>query len=155
VDHLADRALPGVRDVLLVGEAHDQHLRVPDHLAGPVQLLDRHVGDMPGHGVVDRTPGQDHLGVVAELLGLVDEVVGVDRDAVAADEAGAVLVEVPLGAGSLYDLLGVDAHLVEDEGELVHQGDVQVALDVLDHLRRLGGPDVGRTVDGGDEAVEF
>jgi hypothetical protein len=107
-----------------------------------------------GHGVVDRPAGQDHLRVVAELLGLVDQVVGVDRDAVAADETGAVVVEVPLGPGGLEDRLRVKPHLPEDDRELVHQGDVDVALDVLDHLRRLGGPDVPGDVDVGHEAVE-
>jgi hypothetical protein len=45
-------------------------------------------------------------------------------------------------------------HLAEDDRELVHESDVDVALDVLDHLRRLGGPDVAGDVDVGHEAVE-
>ena len=32
----------------------------------------------------------------------------------------------------------VDADAVEDDRQLVHQRDVEVALRVLDHLRRLG-----------------
>jgi hypothetical protein len=154
VNHLPGRALPGVRDVLFVGQAQDEDFRVADHLAGPVQFLDRDIGDVLGHRVVDRPAGQDHLRVVAELLGLVDQVVGVDRDAVAADEAGAVVVEVPLRPGGLEDRLRLDTHLPEDDRELVHEGDVDVPLDVLDHLRRLGGPDVPGDVDVGHEAVE-
>ena len=154
VDHLPGRALPRIRHVLLVSQAQDEDLRVPDHLAGPVQLLDRDIGDVLGHRIIDRAAGQDHLGVVAKLLGLVDQVVGVDRDAVPADEAGAVVVEVPLRPGGFEDRPGVKPHLPEDDRELVHERDVDVPLDVLDHLRRLGGPDVPGDVDVGHEAVE-
>ena len=49
------------------------------------------------HAVVDPPAGQDHLGMVAQALGLGGEVVGVDADAVAADQARRERQEVPLG----------------------------------------------------------
>ena len=112
-----------------------------------------HVG---AHAVVQAAPGQDDLGVVADGLGLVRQVIGVDADAVAAHQAGAKRQEVPLGAGGLEHGLGVDAHAVEDDGQLVDERDVEVALGVLDHLGGLGHPDAGRLVGaGGDDlAVE-
>ena len=62
--------------------------------------------------------------------------------------------EVPLGAGGLEHLGGVDAELVEDDRQLVHQRDVQVALGVLDHLARLGGLDARAAVHAGlDDAL--
>jgi hypothetical protein len=64
---------------------------------------------MGAHAVVDAAAGQDDLGVVADFLRLVGEVVRVDADAVAADQAGAEGQEVPLGAGGLQHLQGVDA----------------------------------------------
>jgi hypothetical protein len=72
--------------------------------------------------------------MVAEHLRLVGEVVGVDADAVAADQAGPERQEVPFGSGRLEYLEGVDADTVEDDRELVNQRDVQVALGVLDDL---------------------
>jgi hypothetical protein len=64
--------------------------------------------------------------------------------------------EVPLGAGSLEHLDGIDADLVEDERQLVHERDVEVALGVLDDLRGLGDLDAARAVDARahDAAVE-
>ena len=102
------------------------------------------------HVVVDAPSGEDHLRMVANLLGLVGEVVGVDADAVPADQAGAEGEEIPLGAGSRQHLGGIDAQAIENEGEFVDQGDIDVALGVLDDLGRLrdadaaGGKGAGR-----------
>jgi hypothetical protein len=46
--------------------------------------------------------------------------------------------EVPFGSGRLEHFRRIDADLVEDQRELVHQRDVEVALRVLDHLAGLG-----------------
>jgi hypothetical protein len=48
---------------------------------------------------------------------------------------------------------GVDADPVEDDRQFVHQGDVEIALGVLDDLGCLGHLDAGRRIDaGGDHA---
>ena len=88
-----------------------------------------------------RRPARMTCGLVAEAFGLVGQVVGIDADAVAADQAGPKWQEVPLGAGRGEHLGGVDAHAVEDHREFVDQGDVQVALCVLDHLGGFGHAD--------------
>jgi len=98
---------------------------------------------------------RDDLRVIADLPGLLDKVVRVDRDTVAPDKAGPVVVEVPLGPGSLEHFLGADPEPRKDHGELVHERDVEVALDVLDDLGHFRGFDVGCAVDGGDQPVEF
>jgi hypothetical protein len=71
------------------------------------------------------------------------EVVRVDADAVAADEARAGTCRkfhlVPAAASTA---MRVDADAVErSSGELVHEGDVEIALRVLDDLGRLGDLD--------------
>jgi hypothetical protein len=92
--------------------------------------------------------------VVADFLRLVRQVVGVDADAVAADQAGAEGQEVPLGAGGFEHVQGVDAEAVEDQRQFVHQGDVEVALGVLDHLGGFGHLDrAGLVGAGGDDAA--
>ena len=94
--------------------------------------------------------------MVADLLGLVGQVVGVDADAVPTDEAGAEGQEVPFGAGGFQDLAGVDVELVEEDGEFVDEGDVDVALGVLDDLGGFGDADAGGAVGsrGDDAGVE-
>ena len=51
---------------------------------------------------------------------------------------------------------GVDAEFAEDQRQFVHQGDVEVALGVLDDLGRFGDADAAGAVGaGGDDlAVE-
>ena len=94
--------------------------------------------------------------MVADGLRLVGEVVGVDADAVPTDEARAESEEVPLRAGCQQHVFGVDAEPVEEHGELVDQGDVDIALSVLDDLGSLGDLDRGGAVgaSGDDGAVE-
>ena len=71
-----------------------------------------------------------------------------------ADQAGAKGQEVPFAAGGLQDFKGVDAKPLEDEGEFVHERDVEVALGVLDHLGGLGDLDgTGFVGAGGDDAA--
>ena len=95
--------------------------------------------------------------MVTQHLGLVGEIVGIDADAMPADQAGAEGEKIPLGAGGLQDFQGIDADLVEDQGQLIHQGDVEIALGVLDHLGRFGDLDAGRTVHtrGDDGIIQF
>ena len=130
-----------VRAVLLEGDAEHADLGLRRREAREHHLLDGGVRDELAHAVVDLAAGEDDLGVVAELLGLVGEVVGVHADAVPAHEAGSEAESVPLGVHSVHDLGGVDAHAVEHHRELVHEGDVDVALRVLHDLDRLGGLD--------------
>jgi hypothetical protein len=99
-----------------------------------------------------RRPARIIFRVVADLLGLVGQVVRVHADAVAAHQAGAERQEVPLGAGGLQHLLGVDAEAVEDQRQLVDQRDVHVALGVLDDLGGLRHADArGLVRAGGDD----
>ncbi len=56
----------------------------------------------------------------------------------AAYQPGVELQEIPLCAGRFKHFVCIDAHPVEDDGELVHEGDVDVALGVLDDLGCFG-----------------
>ena len=84
--------------------------------------------------------------MVADLLGLVGEVERVDADAVAADQAGLEVEKVPLGARGLEDVVDREAETLADHRDLVDEGDVDVALGVLDRLGGLGGAQVAREV---------
>jgi len=157
LDDVDDAGVAQIRAVLLEGEAHDEHTRAFDGDAALEHGLDQlrhHVG---AHAVVEAAAGEDDLGVVADGLRLVGEVVRIHADAVAADQARAEGQEVPLAAGGLQHGLGVDAHLVEDDGQLVDEGDVDVALGVLDDLGGLGHLDAFGLVgaDDNDLAVEL
>ena len=107
-----------------------------------------HVG---AHAVIEATPCKDDLRVVADGLGLVGQVVGIDTDTMPADQAGAKRQEVPLAPGGLKDLLGIDPEAIEDQRQLIDQRDVHVALGVLDHLGRLRDADTARLVGPGND----
>ena len=156
-DNVHHPGVAQVRAVLLEGQTKHQHPGVVHLDAPPQHGLDQLGGRVGAHGVVEPPAGEDDLRVVADGLGLEGEVVGVHADAVAAHQAGPEGQEVPLGAGRLEHGLGVDAHAVEDERQLVDQGDVQVALGVLDDLGRLGHADALRLVRarGDDLPVEL
>ena len=81
--------------------------------------------------------------MIAQRLGGAGEVVRVHADAVAAHQSGTEAQSVPLGVHAGKHLVGVDVHAVANHGDLVHKGDVDIPLAVLDHLDRLGGLDGG------------
>ncbi len=66
---------------------------------------------------------------------------------------GAVLVKVPLGAGSFEDFIRADAEPGKDHGELIHQCNIEVPLDIFYDLGSLGGPDIRGLVDVGHQTV--
>lgn len=138
---LNDVDYPGVaqvRTVLFEGQAKDEDTAVSDMDTAFEHQLDCLRGDVASHIVVEPSSGENHLRVIADLLGLVGEIVGINADAVSANETRAEGEEVPLGPGCPQHLQGVDAQTVEDQGQFVDEGDVDVALGVFDDLGRLG-----------------
>lgn len=79
--------------------------------------------------------------MVANLFAFVVEVVGVYAYAVSSDESGVEREEVPFRRGCLNHVARLDAHAVENERQLVHQRDVDVALSVLNDFCSLGNLD--------------
>ena len=82
--------------------------------------------------------------MIAEHVGLVRQIVRIDADAVASDQPRPEIQEIPLRSRSFQDLACVDSDLVEDQGELVDQRDVEVPLCVFDHLGCFGDLDAAR-----------
>ena len=91
-------------------------------------------------GLVDLAGELDELRVEVVFAGLEGEVEGVDREAVAAHaRAGVEAHEAEgLGRGGVDHLPDVDPEPVAELGELVDEGDVDRAEDVLQQLRELG-----------------
>ena len=100
-DHVDHRELRRSGQSSLKVRPSTMHARALDLPAGANHQLDGLLGDELAHAVVDAPAGEDDLRVVAEHLGLVGQVVRVDADAVAADQAGPERQEVPFGAGGL------------------------------------------------------
>ena len=94
-------------------------------------------GHIGAHAVIDTPACKDHLRVISHRLGLMGKVIGVHANAVTTDETWPEGQEVPLGASGLQHGVSIDAHLIEDDCQLVDESDVQVTLRVLDHLGSL------------------
>ena len=87
--------------------------------------------------------------MVADQFRLVRQVIGIDTYAVAADQTGTEVLEIPFGASRVQDFHGVEAELIENDGEFVDEGDVEVALRVLDYLGGFGHANRGNAVNAG------
>ena len=134
IDHLG---VADVGAVLLESDAQDQDPGILDQHAFLVHALDGLIRHVSAHAVV-QPPGSVHdTGQHAIDLCLLDEVIRVHADAVAADETGAEFDEVPLAGSGFDHVVGIDAHRIEDLGQFVHEGDVHVTLAVLDDLGSL------------------
>src|SRR6266704_1212194 len=143
IDHLR---VADVGAVFLEGEAEHVDAGALDVAAGVDHLLHRLARDVRPHAVVDAAAGKDHLGVIAGELGLVREVVGIDPYAMSSDETGSEGQEIPLGPSRVQDFGGVEAELVENDGKLVDEGDIEVPLRVFYHLGGFGHSNRRRAV---------
>ncbi len=82
IDH---PGIAGIGHVLLEGHAENR-----DHSAAALpaqQTPDTFAGDPAAHAVVDAAAGQDDFGVIAGLFGAVGQVIRINPDAVAPDQA--------------------------------------------------------------------
>lgn len=134
VNHLG---IAKIGDVFLEGEPHYENV------TGFAQLVMHLIRNVGAHAVVDRAARENDPGKLTELLCLVAEVIGIDADAVATDEAGTERQEVPLGACRIEHIVDGEIDFLEDLRDLVDERNVDVALGVLDDLCRFGRLDRG------------
>ena len=113
------------------------------------QPPDAFARDALAHAVVDAPAGQNDLGMIAGLLGAIGQIIGIDADAVAADESRLERQEIPFGPRRGQHVAGIDIERLEDQRQFVHEGDVEIALGVFDHLGRFGDLDRGRAMNAG------
>src|SRR5660397_188140 len=159
LNDLVAGGLPVIIDVWFVGESQHQHARSFEALAVLVQGFHHLVHHPGGHAVVDLSRQVDETGPLPVVGGFPGQVEGVQRDAVPAQARSGIerLVAERFGLGRLYHLKDVDAHGLKGHLELIHQGDIHRAVDVLQEfsrLRYLGGGEGhyllhGRPVQGG------
>ncbi len=93
---------------------------------------------MAADTIVDLPRGVDQVRVIAHAFGFVHQVIRIYPDAMPTDQAGTKRQEIPFGSCGFEHIERVDSQLVEDQRQFVHQRDIDVALDVLDHLCRFG-----------------
>lgn len=123
--------------VLLESETENEDMAVKYLYTFLQHQLDGLRSDMFTHAIVHTTTGKNDFGVVAIAFSTLGEIVGIHTYAMATNKTGTEGEEVPLGASSFKYVEGVDAHLVENLGELVNESDVDVALGVLNDLGGL------------------
>lgn len=95
------------------------------------------------HIVVDQSAGCGQMGHVAGTAGFIDEVVRIDADTVATNQARREIQGVPLGIHGLDDFFRVDIHMVESAGYFIHESNIDVTLGIFDELGRFSYSKVG------------
>ena len=152
--HVYDAGVAQIRTIFLEGETQHQDGSVHHIKTATEHELDDLAGNVRAHAIVDAAAGKNDFRVAADFLGLVGQVVGVDADAVATDETGAEREEVPFAAGGGKYGVGVEAEPIEEHGQFIDEGDVDVALGVFDDLGGFSDADAGGEMGaGGDDAA--
>src|SRR5690606_6778860 len=100
------------------------------------------LGNEAPHILVDPPPRQDEIGEMPDFVGAMGEIEGINADAMASDEPRREVEEVPFRARRLENVISGNAKLLENHCRLIDEGDVDVALRILDDLRGLGRLDV-------------
>ena len=84
------------------------------------------------------------------FLHLIDEVIRIDANAMTADESRPEVKRIPLRIHGIHHFFRVNAHAMEGTRKFIHEGDVDIALRVLDEFRRFSHLDAGSAVDRRD-----
>ena len=100
-NHAGHLRVANVRHVLL--ERDSEH---EDRPVRGLQAVSDLLDDEGPHRVVGTAAGEDDLRVVADLRRAMGQIVGIDADAVAPDQARREVQEVPLGAGGIEHVVG-------------------------------------------------
>ena len=103
--------------------------------------------DKLAHIVIGFAPGKNYLRVVSHRLGFIGEVVWIDANTMPSDKPRTEREKVPLGTGRLKHVQGINAKPVKYQRQFIHQGDIEVALGVLDYFCSLSHLDTRRAVD--------
>ena len=150
-DDLGRGRVPRVADVRLEGDAEDADLRALS--ARPRSLSASATRSTTWRGIARLMSPASSMkrSTKSNSRARQDEVVRIDRDAVAADAGARREAHEPerLGRRGVDDLPDVEAHPLAQQGELVDEGDVDVAEDVLEELRQLGRVGRGQLDDAG------
>ena len=75
--------------------------------------------------------------MIAQLFCFISKIIGIYADTVSPYQSRLEFQEIPFGSCSLQDRLGIDSHLMEDDGKLVHKSNVNIPLAVLNDLGSL------------------
>src|SRR5436309_1910809 len=152
-DHVQRGTLADVVDVLLVGDADQQHAAAAHRFTLLVQRVDNLPHPELGHLGIQLAGKLDEAGLVVEGPHLPREVMRIEGNAVPADAGtGRELHEAEwLRRRRLDHFPHVHAELVADDRHLVDEADVHTAESVLqdlDELCRLRGRNRHERVDG-------
>src|SRR5690625_460824 len=90
------------------------------------------VGDIGPHSIICAPSGQYHVRMMANLLRLIGQVIRIYANAVSAYQPWPEREKVPFSPGSLQYFECIDVQLIEKNGQVVYQCDVEVPLSVLD-----------------------
>ena len=114
-----DFGVTDIRTVLFERDSENQEPRP----VGAQTLLQHRLDDIPsnirGHAVIYAPAGENHFRVKAHLLRLVRQIVGIDTDAVTADEPWSVVMEIPLSLCCLEHFAHLYAEAPEQQCEFV------------------------------------
>src|SRR5262249_46372057 len=87
-DQINHLRVPDIGAVLLKSQAHDEN-STADHRKPTFHHQSRNaIRHVRSHAVINPAASEDHLGMVADLLSAMREIIRVDTDAVPPDEAG-------------------------------------------------------------------
>src|SRR5262245_1403373 len=142
VDHLG---IANIGNVFLECHAEDRHRRIG---AAPLQQGTHAFPRNPfTHAVIDAPAGKNDLRMITGLFGAKGQIVWVNADAVSADKTWLEVHEIPFRRRSGEHIAGVDAELMKNCGQFVHERDIEIALGILDYFGGFGDLDRRRAVD--------
>jgi len=85
--------------------------------------------------------------MIFQLAGFLNQIIRVDADAVPSYQTRIEFQKVPFGSGSFQHIVSIDTYTAENNGKLIHQGNIDITLSILNNLCRFSNFYIRCTMD--------
>ena len=127
-----------IRTVFLESETQYQYACILDGHTLDVHMVHQLLSHICAHTVVQSTGAGHHTRQDAVYLCTFDHIVWIDADAMAANQSGLHMYEIPFAGSGVEHIASIYAHCGKDFGQLVDKGYIDIALAVFDNFGGLG-----------------
>jgi len=131
IDDIKYTSVANVRTVFFEGNAKNERHCTLDFVTFGYHKFNHFRGDIFTHIVVESSACENDFRVIAVLLCFLGKVIGIDTDAVPTNKTWPEVQKIPFGGCCRKHFLGINTHTVEDHGELIDEGDVDISLRIF------------------------
>ena len=144
IDNVHHFGVAQVGAVFLKCQTQYSNLSATHPVAVLHQSLDRLLSHKLSHVIICLTPSQNNLRMVANRLCLIRQIVGVDTNTVASDQAGPEREKIPFAACCFQNIKRINTQPVKNHRQFIHKRNIKISLRIFNNLGGFSNFNSGR-----------